>query len=170
MKELSWGRGTLYAQKNGDETNPVIVFPTACEGTTTLSTARGEKKEAKVEGGSVEAVRYGANAYSGELQIRNGADENGQQSVKPVPDNDGVIEGTYKLWYEPENPQAPGFHIANAVLGVEDSFTASDGATWKYTFDALKPSDGSNTVKWGKVSYKDGKVTFTETAGTATNA
>lgn len=168
MKELSWGRCTLFAQKNSDTTNPVIKFPTACDGTTNLTPSKGEKKEAKIEGGGIEAVKYGANTYSGETQIRNGIDETGAHTVKPIQDNDGVIEGTYKLWLQPENPEAPGFFIANAVLGCEDAFTGADGATWKYTFDALKPSDGSNTVKWGKVSFKDNAVTFTETkAGNA---
>ncbi|MGM9810959.1 MAG: hypothetical protein ACI30J_08870 [Paludibacteraceae bacterium] len=115
-------------------------LPTPVEGSTTLSVSKGEKKEAKIEGGELECVKYGKNTYSLELQIR-AALEGDALRKKPFEDNDGVIDGIYALKLQPENPKAEGLYIRRARVSFEPSYTAADGTMWKYTFDALRAGE-----------------------------
>ncbi len=166
---LSWGKPGQYVRKlSNSETNsnPWIEFYPAVDGSTTLTPTKGEKKEAKVEGGDVEAVKYGRNTYALETQMRKGND-NGTLRRPLFDDNDGLVEGEYEYMLVPENGAAEGIHIEKCILTVEDSYTAADGAMWKITVDAVKPASG-NTVKFGTVSVTRGAdkkisaITFSE--------
>ena len=47
-----------------------IDIPTPVENSTKLTPTKGAKKEAKIEGGENEAVKYAANTYTFEFEIR----------------------------------------------------------------------------------------------------
>lgn len=158
MAVLSWGKPKIYIQKVGGTTWKKLPDPV--ENSTQLATTKGEKVEAKVEGGENEGVRYGKNTYSLALNIRAVAGRK-----KPIPDSDGIIEGEYKIALQPENPDAPGLQIDKSTASIEDTWNSADGGVWAYTFDALKPESGDQ-VKWGKVvvggTDAAPTVTFTE--------
>lgn len=149
MAVLSWGKPRLVIGKldDNDAVTEFIELPTPVENSTQLTTAKGDKKEAKVEGGENEDVKYGKNTYALATSIR--AAKNRQ---RPLSDVDGVIAGNYVVFLQPEDPDAQGFVIDKSVASVEDSFTTEDGGIWAYGFDALKAKT-EGQVKWGKVSF-----------------
>lgn len=145
MAVIGWGKPTIVAKKiDGDA---YIKFPSGIEGSTTLTTTKGSKKEAKIEGGENEDVRYGKNTYALAVEVR---DAKGRP--QPIKDHDGIVEGEYEVWLQPEDATLNGVYIAKAVVSVEDKWDAENGASWVYTFDALKPTDGSDQVKRGVVT------------------
>lgn len=139
MATISWGKPKLWLAKLVNGTPSVWKpVPTPADGTTQLNTTKGEKKEAKIEGGEVEAVKYNRNNFSLEFIIRAlGGRE------KLAPDDDGVIEGEYALKLQPEDPTVTGLYIPRGVLSFEPTYNAADGVQWKYTLDALVPEDTS---------------------------
>ena len=160
---IGWGKPRIIIRKIGSETYVELYTPV--EDSTELTTTKGDKKEAKIEGGENEAVKYSKNTYALAATVRSGS-ENGVTRKKPVSDSDGVVEGEYELWLQPENPEAPGLHMLRCVISVEDGWTAADGGTWTYTFDAVKEA-GHDQVEWGKVTItgeylKPTKVDFKE--------
>lgn len=158
MAILSWGKPGLYLSKVGEDKWKKLPDPV--ENSTVLTTTKGDKVEARVEGGENEGVRYGKNTYSLAFNIRAVAGRK-----KPVADSDGIIDGEYKLALVPENPSAPGLMIDRGTLSIEDTWSAADGGIWNYTLDALKPDTGDQ-VKWGKVVVAGTDaaptITFTE--------
>ena len=62
--ELSWGKCTIKIgklQSSGEAPSSWIDIPTPVENSTKLTPTKGAKKEAKIEGGENEAVKYAAN-------------------------------------------------------------------------------------------------------------
>lgn len=143
MAVLSWGKPTIKVTKLDDETAQAIEFKTPVEDSTTLSTTKGDKTEAKVEGGGIEAVKYKRNTYALEWTIRLAKSEK-----KPIDDIDGVITGEYKLELSAEEDGAPGITIPRCILSVEDSYTSADGITLKYTADAMIPTGNGAQVTY----------------------
>lgn len=149
MPELSWGKPRIKIGKlaaNGATPSSWIELPTPIENTTKLTVQKGEKKEAKIEGGENEAVKYSANIYALELEIRSA-----KGRAKPVEDTDGIIEGEYAVILQPENPTAEGLQIDRCVVSVEDSY---DGERIRYIFNVLKPNVGSQ-VKYKHININD---------------
>lgn len=156
MSVISWGKPTIVVKKIGG--SDYIKFPAGVENSTVLTTTKGEKKEAKIEGGENEDVRYGKNTYALTVEIRDVKDR-----PQPIKDHDGLVDGEYEVYLQPEDTTLNGLFIAKAVVSVEDNFTAENGATWVYTFDALKPADGSDQVKRGVVKITgDDTITAVE--------
>ncbi len=154
MKDLMWGTcGIAVAKKEKNGTYGVWeAFPKPVENSTTLTTTKGEKKEAKTEGGIVEAVKYAPNSYSLASSFRLGMVD-GQKISLPVKDHDGIVEGVYAFRLQPENKDVIGIFVKEAVITVEDSYTAADGATKVVTFDFLRPDtpageDQEPTINW----------------------
>lgn len=172
--DLSWGLPRQVIRRKDIENSPYIELYKPVDGSTQLTTAKGEKKEAKIEGGENEAVKYGKNSYAQATSIRQ-ATEKGDIRPKPIPDSDGVVEGEYEYWLQPENPAAPGLHIPLCKISVEDTWTSADGGQWAYTFDAIKEDD-NDQIEWGKVTITVGadkkvtKVDFVEAAKPKTGA
>lgn len=164
MAELSWGKPRIFLKKIGTGTKWFEV-PTPAEGTTELQTSKGDKTEAKIEGGENEAVKYSKNTYALVYNIRAA-----KGRKKPVADSDGVIDGEYELMLKPETEGALGLHMKRSKMSVEDTFSAADGGMWNYSNDALKPEDGGDQVEWGTVTVtgSNGEITptFTEAAET----
>lgn len=136
---LSWGLPRIIIRKVGTEKFIELYHP--AEGTTELTTSKGDKTEAKIEGGENEAVRYGKSTYLLATTLRLGTND-GVVRPKIVEDKDGIIEGEYEVWLQPEDKTAPGLHFFKSTMSVEDTWTAADGGQWVYNFDAL--SDGEH--------------------------
>lgn len=145
MAILGWGKPRIILKKEGE--TDWHELPTPVENSTQLATSKGDKKEAKIEGGENEDVKYTKNTYALNLNIRAA-----KGRKRPLNDSDGVIAGNYEIVLQPEDPTAIGFHIKRSTASVEDTFTTEEGGIWAYTFDALKPSDGGDQVEWGVVT------------------
>lgn len=142
MAVLSWGKPRIFYKLSSATTWKEA--PTPVEDSTELTTEKGDKTEAKIEGGANEDVRYGKNTYALTFTIRA---TKGRKKL--MPDVDGIINGTYSIALIPEDATIEGFKIDSSAVSIEDGWTAADGATWIYTFDALQPEDGTKQVKRG---------------------
>jgi len=156
---LSWGKPKIEICELDDfgnmPTNPTWKpVPTPVEDSTQLVPTKGDKKEAKVEGGVNIAVKYKKNTYvlDFELYAEKGLD-------KPVEDYDGVIPGEYVVRLTPEDPTNAGIQIDRCVLSTEETFSAADGKKWKYSAEVLVPNDDSEQIK----PYYANAVTATPT-------
>lgn len=153
-----WGKAlAAIAKKNGTAYGDFKMFPEMVENSTQLNTTKGEKKEAKVEGGGVEAVRYSANAYGLSASFRRGKLDDGTMVTFPFEEIDGVVDGVYALRVQPEDKEAGGITVIEVIISTEDTFTASDGAIKIVTFDFIKPplkADGtqSPTIDWSPIA------------------
>ena len=145
MAQLSWGKPTIEFGKCGANgaapTTWTKLAYDPVENSTKLTPTNGEKKEAKVEGGENEAVKYARNIYAFEFEIRAA-----KGREKPIADSDGVVEGEYAFRLTPEDVTCEGIQIDRSVVSVEESFDTAEGKKWKYTVDVLKPNEG-NQVK-----------------------
>ena len=149
MANVSWGKCKLWLGLLGaSDAAPStwIAVPTPVEDSTQLSTTKGDKMEAKIEGGEYEDVRYKRNTYALTFEIRA---TKGRE--KPVEDTDGVIDGFYALKLQPEDPEVEGLVIDKGILSMTPSYTTADGVVWEYTLDALAPKTG-DTVKFEVVT------------------
>lgn len=148
--ELAWGKCTIKIgklQENGDEPNSWIDIPTPIEDSTKLTPTKGKKMEAKIEGGANEAVKYGANTYLFEFEIRAG-----KGRKKPIDDVDGVINGEYAIKVQPEDKTVEGIRIDRSTLSLEETYDTANGVKWKYSADVLKPKTG-NQVKQEVINF-----------------
>lgn len=157
MAVIGWGKPRILV-KDLDEANAKWQeLPTPVEDSTELTTEKGEKKEAKIEGGEYEDVKYDKNTYALALRIRMA-----KGRTQPIPSADGVVEHNYAVMVQPEDPTVPsGISIDKSNVSCEETYTADEGGAWTYTFDALKPATG-NQVKWGTVTVDNGTPSFTE--------
>lgn len=152
MAVIGWGKPTIVISKLDEEGNPTswTEVPTPAEETTTLTTTKGDKKEAKLEGGANEDVKYGKNTYALAYQIRIA-----KGKVMPFNAIDGIVEGEYAVAVQPEDPAVPGIMMKKSVVSAEDTYASADGGAIIYTHDALQPNEGSQ-VEWGVITIKRG--------------
>lgn len=148
MAVIGWGKPRIFV-KRIDQEGTWKEVPIPMEDSTTLETTKGDKTEAKLEGGSNEDVKYGANTYALSYTIRVA-----KGKTQPFEQNDGYVEGEYALALQPEDPMVPGIMIDKSVVSAEDGFSTTDGGTIVYTHDALKPAVG-NQIKWGVISVTE---------------
>lgn len=145
MAQLSWGKPSIEFGKCGANgaapTTWTKLAYDPVENSTKLTPTRGEKKEAKVEGGENEAVKYAKNTFVFEFEVRAA-----KGRTKPIEDADGVVDGEYAVRLTPEDSTVEGILIDKATVSVEETFDTAEGKKWKYTFDVLKPAEG-NQVK-----------------------
>lgn len=144
MAQLSWGKPTIETSKLAQDGSPGtwVKLPfDPVENSTKLTPTKGNKIEAKVEGGENEAVKYKKNTYVFEFEVRAAKGRS-----KPIEDADGVVNGEYAVRLTPEDPTVEGILIDRSQPSVEETFDTENGKKWKYTFDVLKPSVG-NQVK-----------------------
>lgn len=146
MAVLSWGKPRIFIKDLDSEAPKWEELPTPVENSTQLSTTKGTKQEAKVEGGENEDVRYGKNTYALVTNIRAA-----KGRKRPVSDEDGVVMHNYAIALQPEDKEVQGFCMEKTTVSVEDTYTTADGGVWAYTFDALKASKDKNQVIWGKI-------------------
>lgn len=151
---LSWGKPRIFikrtdasasaSEKNWNE------IATPVEDSTELQPTKGEKVEAKIEGGENEGVRNKRNTYAlvANIRVKN-------SNKLPFAIVDGVVEGEWSLMLQPEDPTAYGISIAKGTISIEDSYKAADGGVWGFTFDALKKDKSTPQVQWGTVSVEE---------------
>ena len=137
MSLLGWGKCRVFIKDLDTASAPWTELPTPVEGSTILETTKGDKQEAKIEGGENEDVRYSKSTYVLNLNIRAA-----KGRKKPIADSDGVIAHNYAVAVQPEDPEAVGIMIDKAKPSVADTFSTEEGAIWEYSFDALKPDTG----------------------------
>ena len=155
MANIPWGKPRLFCF-NADTDGDAYELFTPVEDTTELSSAKGDKLEAKIEGGENEDVKYKRSTYSLALQIRKAK---GRRA--PFPSVDGVVNDHYGIFLMPEDDTTEGFLIESNTVSIDDTYTPSAGAIWNCQLEAVKPAEG-DTVKWGRVTVSGGKVIFTE--------
>ncbi len=147
MAQLSWGKPTIEFGKcgvNGAAPSVWTKLPyDPVENSTKLTPTKGEKKEAKVEGGENEAVKYAKNTFVFEFEVRAALGR-----TKPIIDSDGVVEGEYAIRLTPEDAACEGILIDRATVSVEETYDTAEGKKWKYTFDVLKPNTGDQVKSY----------------------
>lgn len=156
MSVLSWGKPRLFYKDLDAADSKWKELPTPAEDSTQLSTTKGDKKTATIEGGENEDIKYGKNTYALTLNIRAA-----KGRKRPISDNDGVVAHNFAFALQPEDADVQGFCFLKSAVSVEDTFSASDGGIWAYVFDALKAASDKNQIYWGK-------IIVTETAGEIT--
>lgn len=160
MSVLGWGKCRLLARDLDTEGAKWFEFPTPVENSTVLNTTKGDKQEAKVEGGENEDVRYAKSTYTLEAGIRAA-----KGRKKPIKDSDGIVDHNYEIAVQPEDPEAIGIHIPKAKVSVEDTFSTEEGGVWNYAFDALK-NETTTQVEMGVINVTGSgdslSVTFEE--------
>lgn len=145
---LSWGKCSVVLRRTDIKDCQFIELPTPAEGTTKVASTQGTKKEAKIEGEENEAVRYGKNTNKLELSIRGAKGRR-----RPVIDIDGVVEGEYEAFVQPENKSATGVYLPKIHVNAQPSFDTKDGIMWPYTGDTVTPDDGGTQVREGEVEF-----------------
>lgn len=163
MSLLGWGKCRVFAKDLDENDAKWFELPTPVENSTTLETTKGDKQEAKVEGGENEDVRYAKSTYALNANIRAA-----KGRVKPIKDVDGIIAHNFAVAVQPEDPEAVGIFIPKAKPSVEDTWSTEEGGIWNYSFDALM-NEGTTQIQMGVISVEmdtDGKtindVTVTE--------
>lgn len=160
MSVLGWGKCRVFVKDLDTPGAKWEEFPTPVENSTTLETTKGDKKEAKVEGGENEDVRYSKSTY-----VLNAGIRAAKGRVKPIKDEDGIVAHNYAVAVQPEDPEAIGIYITKAKPSVEDTWSTEEGGIWNYAFDALKNED-TTQVQMGVVKVTGSgdslEVTFEE--------
>lgn len=151
---ISWGIPTIKVTKlvNGEVPSTgaeEVTFATPVEGSTQLSSEKGDKMEALIEGGEPEAVKYKRGKYALEFQIRIGKGRM-PSSTDMIDGIDGVVSGEYQVELTPEDWEdgAPGFKMPKSVCSYSDSYTSNDGIIRTYTFDSLKKDKNTAQIAW----------------------
>jgi hypothetical protein len=160
MSTISWGKPNIkVAPVSNGIFGAIIEFPTPVQDSTQLTTEKGNKLEAPLEGGELADVRYDKNKYTCELELYKTKGSN-----KPIEDDNGVIEQEYALFLIPEDPTNEGFIMRRSSVSVEDTWAANIGHKWKYIFEALKPVSGKLLEPLLPVSSSE--LSFANTADT----
>lgn len=140
MAVLSWGKpklehGTSVA---GAAATTWTAFETPKEDTTELTTTKGDKVEAKEEGGALVDARYKASAYelAFQLFVKKG-------DTRPMTDVDGVVAGDHSIRLTPEDDTTEGFIMDCCSVSVEETWKSAEGKLLKYTFTGKKPATGN---------------------------
>ena len=166
MSRISWGKPRLFVKDNDTTGSKWEELYTPVEDSTQLTVTKGDKMEARIEGGEAEDVKYKRSTYSVTFNIRKGKIPGGNTIRKlPFHSIDGYVEKHFGLLLQPEDPTCEGFYIGDATVSIDDAYTAADGGMWQVTMDALRASEG-DTVKWGVVTLSgtagSRKIAFTE--------
>ena len=146
MSLLGWGKCRLFAKDIDAQSASWFEFPTPVEGSTTLETTKGDKQEAKVEGGENEDVRYSKSTY-----VLNAGIRAAKGRTKPIKDEDGIVAHNYAVAVQPEDPEAIGIYIPKAKVSVEDTWSTEEGGIWNFAFDALK-NEETTQVQMGVIN------------------
>lgn len=160
MAKIAWGKPRIFVKDADTQGAAWKELPTPEEDSTQLSAQKGDKLEAKIEGGENEDVKYKRSTYTLAFNIRKAKDREA-----PFPSVDGVVNNHYAVMLQPEDPTVEGFSIESSTVSVDETFSAAEGAKWEITMEAVKATSG-DTVKWGIVTASNplgtGQPTFAE--------
>ena len=149
MAQIGWGKPRIFIKDLDATGGAWKEVPTPVENSTTLTPTKGDKQEAKLEGGANEDVRYSKNTYALAYQIRLA-----KKKVMPFAHDDGIVAHQYAVAVQPEDPLVPGIMIDKSTVSAEDNFSTEEGGFITYTHDALQPDSG-NQVKWGVIEVEE---------------
>jgi len=150
MAFIGWGKPRILF-KDLDATNSSWQeMPTPVENSTELSTEKGDKKEATIEGGENEDVKYNKNTYALTCQVRAAK---GRKC--PISHTDGVVDHNFAVVVQPEDPAVQGVCILKSAVSVEDAFSTEEGGSWTFTFDAIKKATNFKQVYWGVIAITE---------------
>ena len=168
MSRISWGKPRIFVKDTDQSGSKWQELITPAEDSTQLSVSKGDRLEAKIEGGETEDVKYKRSNYQVAFNIRKGKLPGGQQRKKPFPSIDGRVDHHYAILLQPEDATCEGFYIADCTVTVDDVFTSAEGGMWQVQMDALRAASG-DTVKWGIVTINEsgGSATIAFTEGTS---
>lgn len=165
MSRISWGKPRIFVKDNDASGSKWTELLTPVEGSTTLTVTKGDKLEAKIEGGENEDVKYKRSTYQVAYNIRKGKLPNGSTRPKPFPSIDGRVDHHYGFMLQPEDATCEGFLIEDTTVTVDDTYDTTDGGQWQIVMDALRAAEG-DTVKWGVVTLSgesgSRKIAFAE--------
>ena len=150
MKTIGWGKPGIYIRKTTEQYFTKV--PNPAENTTQLETTKGDRMEAKDEGGELAAVKHKKSTYVLRYGIRDAA-----ETQQPIAHVDGIVEDEYAVVVVPENAKAPGIYIEFSEVSVDDSFASEEGGIITYEHAVLAATSGK--------SVKHGTMTVTESSG-----
>lgn len=150
MAVIGWGKPRILFKDLDASSASWEEMPTPVEDSTELSTEKGDKKEAKIEGGEYEDVKYDKNTYALACQVRAA-----KNRACPIDHEDGVVAHNYAVALQPEDPAVPGLCFLKSTVSVEDAFTTSEGGSWTFTFDALKKATDKKQIYWGVIDITE---------------
>lgn len=166
MATIGWGENRHFVRnitKNGN----IRELPTPVEDTYDVATEKGDKKEAKLEGGRRKDVKYGKNNNTITFEIFVAKGEK-----KPFVDHEGVIDGVFEYWSQPEDPAVPaGIHVSRACISCEVKSNDAEGMKLVYTVDPLDSGvKGVDPMQIGTVTVTENNgvisaISFTELEG-----
>jgi hypothetical protein len=139
MAVLNWGKPLIELAPLGasDAIGAYVATSTPQENSAQLTTTKGDKKEAKEEGGGVVDTKYNKSGYSFvfKLFVKKG-------ETRPIPDEDGVILTNYAVRMTPEDTTTTGFLMEKTAASVVETWSSDEGSLLEYTFDGLVPPAG----------------------------
>lgn len=163
MANISWGKPDIFVgPKNSQNTaNAYAKLPTPAEDTTQLTPTKGEKVEAKVEGGENEAVKNKAATHELVMRIRMAEGRTLPAVLLDASTDSGYTDDEVSVSIKPENDGAPGFYCGESSVSIVEDYTPKDGAFWEITFNPVIPSSGTikKAVSFGTVTATEGSST-----------
>lgn len=150
MAFIGWGKPRILFKDLDESNSSWEEMPTPVENSTELSTEKGDKQEATIEGGENEDVKYNKNTYALACQVRAAK---GRKC--PIAHEDGVVAHNYAVVVQPEDPAVQGLCILKSAVSVEDAFSTEEGGSWTYTFDAIKKATGKKQIYWGVIDITE---------------
>lgn len=163
MAQIGWGKNRHFVKDITDEGKGWRELPTPAEDTFEVTTEKGDKLEAKLEGGEYEDVKYKKNTNSVSFDIRVA-----KGKKRPFADKMGVIEHEFEYYSQPEDTSVPsGIHISRARISCEVKGTDAEGVTLTYNVEAMSPTTAVDAMQIGTVTVtesagKISEITFTE--------
>lgn len=155
MATILWGKPALtITVVSSTNASANLTVPTPVEDSTQLSTERGDKHEANIEGGGYEAVRYDKGSFTLEFSVRFATGR-----TMPFADvsHDGITTGTYKFVVsDPADNTAPKMQMNEAVVSYEDEYSADNGAMRHYFCESIIPESGDQ-ITWVTTGQSQGQ-------------
>ena len=147
MATILWGKPLITVTVvNSTNASSRLTIPTPVEDSTTLTTERGEKHEANIEGGGAEAVRYDKGKFTLEFAVRFAKERH-----MPFSDvsHDTKVGGTYGFVIsDPDDTSAPSCNLHESEVTYEAALDADDGARRHFFCESVVPSGGGDQITW----------------------
>lgn len=164
MSRISWGKPRIFVKDVDASGSSWEELYTPAEDSTQLTASKGDKMEARIEGGGVEDVKYKRATYQLAYNIRKGKrpTEGGTTAMRKLPFKslDGYVDHQYAVILAPEDTSCEGFLIEYTTVTIDDTYSSAEGGMWQVLMDALRPASG-DTVKWGIVTITEQGATHT---------
>lgn len=151
MAIIAWG-GNRHFVRNITKNAAIRELPTPVEDTYDVATEKGDKLEAKLEGGKRKDVKYKENSNTITFDIFVAKGEK-----KPFADKRGVISDKFEYWEQPEDPTVPGgIHVSKASVSCELKGNTAEGKKYTYTIEPLEPdTKGIDPLQVGTVTVNE---------------